>query len=385
MQRRTVQFLLFFSIVFTLYTILNSYIFIRGLGVVPSEFHPWYIIGFVFLAYSYWWGRLLERVTLAWPTKLLVFMGAYWLSAMVYLYMILITIDVFRLINHVIPIFPSFISTNPGLAARVTAVSVIGVVSLVVAAGHFNARRPRLTKLDLMIPKNSHPLKSLNIVVASDIHLGTIMSKKRLERIVDSINALNPDLVLLPGDVVDEDLGPVIHQNLGETLRTIKSKYGVLACTGNHEYIGGVEDAFQYLTEHGIHVLRDSFIKVADSVFVIGREDRAIRQFAGKVRKPLEEIMAGIDREYPLILMDHQPAHLEEAVQHGIDLQLSGHTHHGQLWPFSFITRKMFEVSWGYKLKARTHVYVSSGVGTWGPPVRTGNRPEIVQIHLSFH
>lgn len=312
-------------------------------------------------------------------------MGAYWLSAMVYFYMILITIDVFRLINHVIPIFPSFISTNPGLAARVTAVSVVGVVSLIVTAGHFNARRPRLTKLDLMIPKNSHPLKSLNIVVASDIHLGTIVSKKRLERIVESINALNPDLVLLPGDVVDEDLGPVIHQNIGETLRTIKSKYGVLACTGNHEYIGGVEDAFQYLTDHGIHVLRDSFIKVADSVFVIGREDRAIRQFAGKVRKPLEEIMAGVDRAYPLILMDHQPAHLEEAVQHGIDLQLSGHTHHGQLWPFSFITKKLFEVSWGYKLKERTHVYVSSGVGTWGPPVRTGNRPEIVQIHLSFH
>lgn len=94
--------------------------------------------------------------------------------------------------------------------------------------------------------------------------------------------------------------------------------------------------------------------------------------------------MNGVDISHPVILMDHQAFRLEEAESNGIDLQLSGHTHHGQLWPFNFITKKVYELSWGYKKKGKTHYYVSSGVGTWGPPIRTGNRPEIVNIRLRF-
>ncbi|HET7152240.1 MAG TPA: metallophosphoesterase, partial [Candidatus Kapabacteria bacterium] len=112
--------------------------------------------------------------------------------------------------------------------------------------------------------------------------------------------------------------------------------------------------------------------------------DLSIKGFAGKQRKPLEELMRSVDKQRPVILMDHQPFRLEEAVQNGVDLQLSGHTHHGQLWPFNFITKRMYEVSWGYKKKENTHFYVSCGAGTWGPPIRTGNTPEIMHIRLSF-
>ena len=383
-MNRTLQFILFFSIAIILYTLLNSYIFIRAWGVVPAGYKVWYVVGYVFLAYSYIAGRFLERVTLAWPTSALVFIGAYWLSAMVYFFLLIYTIDVLRLVNTFFPFFPSFITADVALTEQRVAILMVGLVVVVVTAGHFNARALRVKTLELTIPKNSHPLKSLTIVAASDIHLGTIICKSRLEHIVEKINSLDPDLVLLPGDVVDEDLGPVIKQNLGETLRTIRSKYGVIACTGNHEYIGGVEEAYRYLTEHGINVLRDGVIKVAESIFIVGREDRAIRQFAGKQRLPLDDLMKTVDRNYPVILMDHQPFRLDEAVQHGVDLQLSGHTHHGQLWPFNFITKKIYELSWGYKQKDQTHFYVSSGVGTWGPPVRTGNRPEIVHVKLKF-
>jgi predicted MPP superfamily phosphohydrolase len=198
------------------------------------------------------------------------------------------------------------------------------------------------------------------------------------------INSLEPDIILLPGDVVDEDIGPVIKQNAGELLRTLKAKYGVYAVTGNHEYIGGVEPSVEYLTEHGLIVLRDKTVKVADSFYIIGREDRASKGFAGIRRKPLNQLIEGVDKNLPVILMDHQPLRLEEAEVSGIDLQLSGHTHHGQLWPFNFITKKLYEVSMGYKQKGNTHYYVSCGVGSWGPPVRTGNRPEIVQKTLNF-
>jgi len=384
-MNRTLQFIIFYSIVLVLYTLLNLYIFERGLMIVPEDLRTWYITIFVFLAYSYITGRFLERVTLGPLSTTLVFIGAYWLSAMVYFYLFLLTIDILRLIRYVVPIVPPFLTQNMTLTNHIAAAAMVVIVAGIVIGGHFNARRPRLKTLELTIPKNSRTLKSLNIVVASDIHLGSIISKSRLESIVERINSLHPDLVLLPGDVVDEDLGPVIKQNLGETLRRIRSTYGVIACTGNHEYIGGVEEAYRYLTDHGINVLRDESIKVADSVIVIGREDRAIRQFARKKRKPLEELMAGVDKSFPVILMDHQPFRLEEAVQNAVDLQLSGHTHHGQLWPFNFITKRVYEVSWGYKKKGQTHFYVSSGVGTWGPPIRTGNRPEIVNIKLTFN
>lgn len=220
--------------------------------------------------------------------------------------------------------------------------------------------------------------------MASDIHLGTLIANGRVSSLVEKINSLDPDIVLLAGDIVDEDIGQVIKLNLGETLKTIKSKYGVYGITGNHEYIGGVEPAVKYLEAHGITMLRDTSIKINNSFYLVGREDKSINQFAGKKRKELKEIMSDIDKNLPVIMMDHQPFGLNEAEENGVDLQLSGHTHHGQLWPANYITEMIYEVSWGYKKKGNTNIYVSSGFGGWGPPIRTGNSPEIVNIKLDF-
>ena len=253
-------------------------------------------------------------------------------------------------------------------------ICVLSAVFIIVFVGFINARIPRTKKLDIKISKPSK-FKSLKIAAASDIHLGTIVSRPMLEKIVTLINSLDADIVLLPGDVVDEDIGPVIKQNLGETLRKIKSKYGVYAITGNHEYIGGIEPACKYLEEHGIVMMRDKVIEIENDIYIAGREDRSIKQFSGKLRKPLEEILNSVDKSKPIVLMDHEPVKLAEAEKNGVDLQLSGHTHHGQLWPFNFITKKVYELSRGYKFKGSTQYYVSCGVGTWGPPVRTGNKP----------
>jgi len=201
---------------------------------------------------------------------------------------------------------------------------------------------------------------------------------------VDKINSLNPDIVLLPGDVLDEDLAPVIKNNLGANLTKIKSKYGVYAVTGNHEYIGGVEPAVRYLREHSVNVLRDSAVLIDSSFYIIGREDISSRGSSGIKRKPLNKIAAPLDKTKPMIMLDHQPFRLEEAEQNGIDIQISGHTHNGQLWPFNYITQKVYELSWGYKKKGNTHYYVSCGAGTWGPPVKTGNISEIVNIKIKF-
>lgn len=376
------QFFIFFSIVLSLYGAINYYIFITGWHAVPLHCRLYYSVTFIFLAASFLAGRFLERKFMNWLSSLFVWIGSLWLAAFVYFLIFVLLIDVIRLINFIIPFYPSFITGSPEQTKHVLFFIIIISTFIVTAAGYLNARSPRIKELNITINKKAGSQKTLTMAVASDIHLGTIICKSRLETIAAKINSLNADIVLLPGDVVDEDIGPVIKQNLGETLRKIRSKYGVFAVTGNHEYIGGVESACKYLVEHGIVMLRDSFVKIDDSFYIIGREDRAIRGFAGKTRKPLDVIMEGIDKNLPMILMDHQPVKLAEAENHGIDLQLSGHTHHGQLWPFNFITKKVYELSWGHKKRGDTHFYVSCGAGTWGPPVRTGNKPEIIKINL---
>ena len=383
---KKINFAIFFSVALSVYALINYYIFIREweAGGFQSIWRTVYVAAFLLLSISFIAGRMLERVQLSWLSSALVLLGSFWLAAMVYFLLFAFAIDIIRLLNFIVPFFPPFITVNPERTKELTSFAVIAVVLVIVLGGYINARTPRIKTLALTIPKNGRTMKTLNIAVASDIHLGTIVCKSKLEKIVERINALAPDLVLLPGDVVDEDIGPVIRNNLGETLRKIQAKYGVIAITGNHEYIGGVEPACRYLVEHGITMLRDAWVKIDDGLYVVGREDISIRGFTGKTRKPLPELMAGVDKSYPIILMDHQPFRLEEAEMNGVDLQLSGHTHHGQLWPFNFITKKVYELSWGYKKKGNTHYYVSCGVGTWGPPIRTGNRPEIIDMRLKF-
>jgi predicted MPP superfamily phosphohydrolase len=242
----------------------------------------------------------------------------------------------------------------------------------------------RVRTLNLVLPKKEKGPDSLVIAVASDIHLGVIVGRSRFDRIVRKINGLHPDIILLPGDILDEDLAPVIRQNLGESLKSLRSPLGVFACTGNHEYIGGIENAVTYLTEHGIRLLRDEAVLVNGSFWLAGREDRSIQQFSGKKRKALEEVLAGTDNRHPLVLMDHQPFRLREAADRGVDLQLSGHTHHGQLWPVNLFTGWIYESDYGYLKKGNTQFYISSGAGTWGPPIRLASSSEIVCIRVTF-
>ncbi len=384
---RTIGALIFFAIFFAVTGGISFYIFIRGLQSIPegSSLRNAYILVFWTVAFSFISGRLLQNVLPSIIADCLIWMGSFWIGAMIYFLIAVVLLDLLRLVNHLLPFFPSVITRNYAQAKYFTSAGVIGLVGLILLGGHINSLIPRIRKLSLPVAGKSAKIKTLNIVVASDIHLGPIVGRSRFDHIVDTINTLDPDLVLLPGDIVDEDLEPVIRQNLGEALRRIQSRFGVFGVTGNHEHYGGVEKACSYLAEHNITVLRDQSIKVGDSFFIVGRDDRASASVpGGHPRKALPELMAAVDKNYPVILMDHQPFGLNEATEQGVDLQVSGHTHDGQLWPISLIVHSIYELAWGYKKIFNTHFYVSDGVGTWGPPIRIGNRPEIVQIQLNF-
>lgn len=153
----------------------------------------------------------------------------------------------------------------------------------------------------------------------------------------------------------------------------------------NHEYIGGnAEEAINYLGEAGVKVLRDSSQEIAGSFYIMGRDDRSGARYNGVQRQDLKTLMRGVDRALPIILMDHQPSQLEEPAGQGVDLQVSGHTHAGQLFPIRYITSRIFEKDWGLLRKNDFQLIVSSGYGTWGPPIRIGNTPEIVDIMIKF-
>ncbi len=379
-------FIIVVTIILSLYSLLNYYIIKNGLPLTSG--HPMWrkilIWGIVFLASAFLVGRFTERISVNTVSTILIWIGSFWLAIMVYLVLQLAVIDIFRGLDKLFHFFPAFLTENPMKVRWNLSIIVVAITFVVVLIGHINTWIPVVKNYQIPVGKHAGMLKSLRIVAFSDVHLGTIIEKRHLKDIVNKVNDLNPDIILIPGDIIDEDIAPVIHSNVGELLIKLKAKYGVFAVTGNHEYIGGVNKAKKYLTEHNIQLLNDTAMLIDNSFYVVGREDLTKRQFSGFKRKELAEIMEGVDLSYPVILLDHQPIGLNQAVEAGVDLQLSGHTHHGQLWPFNVITNLVFENGKGLLKKEDTHILVSSGIGVWGPPVRTNSRPEILNITLSF-
>lgn len=376
------NFLIFFSVVLIIHSSLNYYIIQRGLEALPvnSVWRIYFVVSVVFFASAFIIGRLLERISINFFSSLLIWTGAFWLGIMVYLFLMILTVDILRGINNFAEIFPPL--SHEG---KLILFAAIGLTAIIIsAASYVNIRFAVVRNFNLSIDKKAGKLKSLKIVMVSDIHLGTIIGREYLNRIIEIINSLNPDIILIPGDIIDEDIEPVLSDNMGETLQLLRAKYGVFAVTGNHEYIGGVDKAKDFLSNHGITLLNDEIVLIDGSFYVAGREDLSMNQFTSKKRKPLKLIVGEADKNLPIILLDHQPFGLNQAVENGVDLQLSGHTHNGQLFPFNYMTKAVFELSYGYKRKGDTHFYVSCGVGGWGPPIRTNSRPEIICFDISF-
>jgi predicted MPP superfamily phosphohydrolase len=384
---RSVQFLIFFSIVILIYSLVNYYIYIRGMQALPAgmAFKSWYPWIFLFLSASYIIGRFLERVWISPVSTFFTFTGSFWLAFMIYFLMAVVVIDIVRIVIFFIPAKPGFMINNYADFKKYLFLVVVAVTGIIVLAGHINALTPRVKRVDIRIDKKAGATKTLHIAAASDIHMGTLVGPRRTAKLVKMINERNADLILFAGDIVDEDLAPVIKYDLGRSLLKLKAPLGVYAITGNHEYIGGADAAVSYLEEHGIKMLRDTSIKINESFYLAGRNDRDSKRFSAKERKNLAAVLEGVDLSLPVIMMDHQPFNLQQVADAGVDFQLSGHTHHGQLWPFNYITNAIYELSWGYKKKDNSHFYVSSGYGGWGPPVRSGNRPEILDIYITFN
>ncbi|CAM4261625.1 metallophosphoesterase [Paenibacillus alkaliterrae] len=376
------RFIAIFFTILLVYSGISFYIGWNGWLLLSTLFH-WssagvYAIAVSVIAYAYLIGRAAYGTPLRPLAEALKLIGSYWFALLEYAVLVLPAANLIALILKAAGAEKTIYIVGVGSAALL-------LLAILLLRGTWNAWSPIIRTYRVQVAKQAGQMSKLRIAMASDLHLGTIVGNKHLKRLVDKVEQIKPDLILLPGDILDDDIEPFLHKNMSDVLGRLKAPLGVYAVTGNHEYIGRkVPQFIAAMDAIGIRVLMDETALIRDSFYLIGRKDKASGGFANDQRLPIDELIAPLDRSLPLIMLDHQPSDIAKAAENGIDISVSGHTHRGQMMPNHLITRRLFELDWGYLKKGGLHAIVSSGFGTWGPPVRTGSRSEVVQIEVEF-
>ncbi len=353
------------------------FLFLPILGITYVGWHLWMLLpisGYVrtlligsligsFLLLFLNIGRFIDRMPLGlarWSYDI----GSSSVFILLYLVIIFLVLDLGRLVR--------LVPKEWVVQSFYTSVTLVISMFVVFLLGNIHYHHKERAELNLQTNKDL--ARPVRMVMASDLHLGYHNPRKELSRWVDMINAEQPDLVLIAGDIIDMSIRPLQEERMAEEFRRIQAP--VYACLGNHEYFSRQPDALRFYEEADIHLLRDSAVVVGD-LCILGRDDRSNRH-----RKPLGAITQKADMQKYTILLDHQPYHLEEAEQQGVDFQFSGHTHQGQVWPISWITDALYECSFGEHQRGNTRYYVSSGLGIWGGKYRIGTRSEYVVTTL---
>ena len=334
----------------------------------------------------------LDRVPLP-LARVMYNVGNSSLIILLYLFMLFLLLDVGRLF-HLVP--STFLKDSLQGTLSV-------LVLMVCLFTYANIQYRHKVRVPMDIDTKGKVTRPLKLVLMSDLHLGYHNTRTDFAKWVDKVNAEQPDLVLIAGDIIDISVRPLLEENVAEEFRRIKVP--VYACLGNHEYYSGEPRAQQFYKDAGIHLLRDSVVTLPDygNLTIIGRDDRTN---AG--RKSIERLIptpnsfqgeggldtlsaaeanqtsltsGGVARSYCLML-DHQPYHLDRTEAAGIDFQFSGHTHYGQVWPISWIEDTIYECAYGSLTKGNTRFYVTSGIGIWGGKFRIGTQSEYVVLTL---
>ena len=289
--------------------------------------------------------------------------GTSSIFVLLYVFMTFLVLDLGRLVRLV----PRTLLYNNWWTAAGITVFIFGLFLY----GNLHYKHKYREVLTVQSPKVSKPVK---LLMASDLHIGYHNRRAELHRWVDMMNEEQPDVILIAGDIIDMSMRPLQEERMAEEFRRLKAP--VYACLGNHEYFSTEPAARQFYREAGIHLLQDSVTTVGE-LCIIGRDDRTNRR-----RQSVADLARRADHSKYTILLDHQPYHLEKAEQAGLDFQLSGHTHHGQVWPISWITDAIYECAFGSHNRGRTDYYISSGLGIWGGKFRIGTRSEYVVLTI---
>jgi predicted MPP superfamily phosphohydrolase len=344
----------------------------------------------------YWivyWGIALEFIfnnifrgllpTDNWITESAKLIGAVYLGFFIYSILMFAFVDMLRFILK--KINPRESVNKKLKKIYCNGIPMFLIIFIIVGFGAWNAQNKVITNYELNIDKKAGEITSLNVVMISDAHIGIGVRENAISKMVNSINQLNPDIVVFCGDMFDESTSTKLKEYSRDAFKNIKSKYGIYAITGNHEYgAGDLSDTISYYKAANVIFLQDESVKIADSFYIVGLNDPGNRKVTGYEGKSLNEILNDVDKSLPIIELNHRPERLGEAEIEKVDLQLSGHTHSGQVFPGNLIINSIYEDAYGYLKKGDFNLIVSSGYGTWGPPIRTGSKSEIVKITINL-
>jgi uncharacterized protein len=359
------------------YILPNIYVFLRILYLfINKRFRIYYTLIYILLALFYPISNLLSESDAGFPAIIRT-IADYLLPFYLNLFLLVLLFDILLLLNITFRIVPS--EKLKSITFKKAGLSAILFLSVgVVIAGIINFNTIRTSEYNIEIPGKSSRINHLKIAFAADFHLQEQTNVHFVERFVKRIASINPDLMIFGGDIVEGDRegeNMVVFEKL---LREIKTKYGVFGVLGNHEYYGG-QDKGNFFDKAGLQILCDTIIVIDSSFNLGGRLDSHFN-----ARKSIGDLMKSVTDSLPIILIDHRPTEIDLVSKTSVDIQLSGHTHNGQLFPVNLITKKVYQLSWGYRKIANTHFFVTSGIRLWGPPVRTTGKSEIMVIDITF-
>jgi len=368
--------------VHSMYFLASIYLynwFIRLLQPPPRLRHTIRLI-FIILVGSLLIGKFLGRYDFNSFSYFLSFSSSTWMGFTFFFCVFAAASDLIRFLLKTFPVRGS-VSIANSRGFRRTLVAVIAGLTLVTGGCALReAYKIGITRLDVPLLGLPAEMEGLTVLQVSDVHYGMLVENGRLSEIVARINELNPDIVVITGDLVDESVSHM--ERMAGPLSKLKSRLGVFAITGNHEYYAGVDRVVAIMEGAGIHVLRNEVTVLPGGLQLLGIDDPTGARRVGAPVPDFNRIVSTLDPRKPSILLYHQPQNFERAASAGVGLQLSGHTHGSQLFPLRPISHVLFSHLRGLYSQGNSYMYVSRGVGTGGPPMRLGSPPELVYIRL---
>jgi predicted MPP superfamily phosphohydrolase len=352
--------------------------------IIKNKYIFW---GLIFLfSQLHWMTRIVamyNKFELPWLVNYIL---ALLLGIYVFTLLTVIAVDLFIFIVKLIPPLKGFyklIMANLYFVGK----AVLILAMLQAAVGFFLAWHPFITRYHITDPRVANGGK-LRIVQISDLHITSYTNRNRLVKVVDEINSLEPDIVVLTGDIIDSKIKAYNDKDMVNVFNKLKARYGVFAVLGNHEHYGGdtLPAIFSYSKSRMI-VLFDQYVDIDDlGITIVGRQDYHFRKdFTTQPREPLNEILASNKKGYPVLLLSHRTKRVAESIGDNVFLELSGHTHNGQVFPINLFLKLAYPKAWGrweFQLK-RYNLIVSCGLGTWGFPFRTSSYAEIVMVDIN--
>ena len=312
--------------------------------------------------------------------RLLAVIGYVWMAAALLFFTSSLILDLYRLLVYAAGLFLQMSLPHAIPSARYLFTIPLLVSLCATTYGYFEAKAVRAERITIKTSKIPRETGKLTIAQISDLHLGLIVREDRLMRILEEVKKASPDLVVSTGDLVDEQINHL--DGCAQLLREINPRYGKFAVVGNHEFYAGLPHALQFIRDAGFSILRGEGTTIAGVINIAGVDDPTGRRM-GLMKEVSEPwLLSRLPREHFTILLKHQPR-VEKGSYGLFDLQLSGHTHKGQFFPFNIFTHYIYPVDSGFvNLGNNAYLNVNRGAGTWGPPIRLLSPPEVTIIEL---